>query len=213
MYISDFKERYFECCTWLQKKKIPWKQREVSSLNAWWTRLFKTVGLPKSLLPTQQRELMSENGTSVLLKTLPLVDNTATVARGRACTESPHIPSSPFSLRCCEFLWTSLEQQWSLAGMSFIRKSKPLKHPVMSWHLQESWLDKNLWVDLNLGKRKNKTLDKISATLVRNLDPICQMKRKVLRTAYSEVSAQARGKQQLQLSKREAFGLASDSFL
>ena len=170
------------------------------------THLLKTISPPKSLLSMYPRALLAENGTSVLLETLLPLDNRATTAEGRRCTESPHIPSSLFSLRCCKFLWTSLEPWWSLAGKSFIRKSKPLKHPVMSWHLQESWLDKNLWVHLNLGKSKNKTLDKISSTLVQNLNLICQMKRKVLRTAYSEVSAWARGKQQLQLSKREAFG-------
>lgn len=39
-------------------------------------------------------------------------------------------------------------------GWHVIYKSKPLKHPVMSWHLQDSWLDKNLRVDLNLGEKK-----------------------------------------------------------
>lgn len=121
-----------------------------------------------------------------------------------------HIPSNPFSLRYYELL---TEQQCSIAGISFLRESEPLMHPVMSWHLQGSWLDKNLWMDLNLGKSKSKTLDKISTALVQNLHPICQMKRKVHRTAYSQVSGWARGKQQLQLSKREAFGLASASFL
>lgn len=91
-------------------KKVPQNQRGVSSLHTWWTRFFTTVSLPKSLLLTYQRELVTENETSVLLKTLPLVDCTASVSRGRRCSESPHIPSSPFSLRCCEFLWTSLEQ-------------------------------------------------------------------------------------------------------
>lgn len=146
----------------------------------------------------------------VLLKTLPLADSRATVAQSRRYTESPHIPPSPFSQRCCEFLWTSLEQGWILSSMSFVRRSKPLKHPVTFWHLQESWLDKSPWVDRNLDKRKNKTLEKINAILVQNFDPIGQTKWKVLRMACSKVSAGARGKQQLQLSKREAFGWASD---
>lgn len=196
---------------WLHRKSP--ETREVSSLSRWWRHTCsRQLACPSLYFQRNKGSWWLKMGVQCFWKHYSLW--TAQPQWLEAGDALSHLASlQPLFPK---MLWVPLdflEQWWSLAGMSFIRKSKPLKHPVMSWHLQEGWLDKKLWVDLNLGKRKYKTLASISATLVRNLYPICQMKRKVLRTAYSEVSARARGKQQLQLSKREAFGLASDPFL